>query len=163
MFSASVVFPIAGLVALLQQLERILHCLTQRNEVRATAAALFGNAEYLHFSGRKHFLAIAPFRLEAVIDDFSAGIDQLPHHRFFAHDLGVGADVCRRRRGAGKFNQVAGAADLLGKIVGLEPLTQGNGIEGLALFRQLADAAIDQPMVAPIEILLGEKVAYAIQ
>src|SRR3546814_10618840 len=59
----------------------------------------------------------------------SAGIDQLPHHRLFAHDGGVRRNIRRRWRGAGQLDQVCGTTGLLGELIGFQPFAQGDRIE----------------------------------
>ena len=150
-------------VAFLQDLEGVLHGVAQADEVGAAAAALLGDLEHPHLGGRQHFLAVAALGLEAVVDDFGAGFDQLPQHGLLAHDFGVGADVGGRGRGAGQFDQVTGAADLFAERIGLEPLAQGDRVEGFVLFAQLADGAVDEPVVTPVEVVFGEEVADAVE
>src|SRR3546814_14442756 len=88
--------------------------------------------------------AFATLGLEAVVDDARADLDQLPQHRLVAHDLGVGGDVGGRRRGAGEFDQVGPAGNLLGQALGLEPFAEGQRVVGPVLFRNPADRAVDR-------------------
>src|SRR5690606_19436084 len=96
--------------------------------------------------------AFAAVGLEAVVDDPGADLDQLPQHGLVANDLGVGGDVGGRRRGAGQFDQVGAAGDLLGQALGLEPFAEGDRVVGPVLFRKLADRAVDQLVVAAVEV-----------
>ncbi|MDQ1092891.1 hypothetical protein QE400_002304 [Xanthomonas sacchari] len=85
-------------------------------------------------------------------------LDQLPQHRLVADDLGVGGDVGGRRRGAGQLDQVGAVADHLQLALRFEPLAQGHRVERAPLLGQLADRAVDQLVIAPVEVLVGELV-----
>src|SRR3546814_3693506 len=92
------------------------------------------------------------------LDDARADLDQLPQHRLVAHDLGVGGDVGGRRRGAGQLDQVGPAGNLLGQALGLEPFAEGHRVVGPVLFRKLADRAVDQLVVAAVEVAVDQVV-----
>src|SRR5690606_13750430 len=149
----------AALEALLQHLEGVAQRGVEAGEVGAAAGAGLGDGEHLLLGAGQQLGAVAAFRLEAVVDDLGADLDQLPQHRLVAHDLGVGADVGGRRRGRGQLDQVGAAADLLRIALRVEPLAQGHRVERLALLGQLADRAVDQLVVAAVEVLLHQHVA----
>ncbi len=84
--------------------------------------------------------------------DFVAGGDELPEDRALADDLGVGADVRRRRRVAGDRAEVGEAADLLEPALALEVLGNRDGVAGAADLRDFHDRLEDEPVVAAVEI-----------
>jgi hypothetical protein len=52
---------------------------------------------------------------------------------------------------------------LLGELIGLQPLAQGDGVERAVLGCQLAHRAENRAMVAAVEILLDQHVGDAVQ
>ena len=80
-----------ALVALVQDLERILDRRAHRHEAfapRAPASAIWNT---LLLGGLEQFLDGPAFGPERIVGDLGAGVDQLPQHRFLAHDVGVRA------------------------------------------------------------------------
>jgi hypothetical protein len=149
-------------VSLLQDAERIPDRAAHRDEALASTGAGLGDPEHALLGRFQHFAAATPFGLEAIIGDVRANIDQLPQNRLLAHDVGVGGDVGRARRGAGQLQNIAAASDLLGMALRFEPLTQRHRVAGLAGLRQFADRAEDELVVAAIEVLFGQAICHLI-
>jgi hypothetical protein len=72
------------------------------------------------------------------------------------------ADVGGRGRGGGERTQVGNAAHRLQVLGALQAFRQGNHVRRPAALDQLDDVVIDQPMVAAVEIGLGEQIGDAI-
>src|SRR5690606_34933484 len=154
--------PAAVREAGLQDIECLGHGRVDRHEVAAPACAGLGDREHLLFGTGEDLAAVAAVGLETVVDDAGADLDQLPQHRLVAHNLGVGGDVRRRRRGAGQFDQVGTAGHLLGQALRLEPFAQRHRVVGAVLLGQLADRAVDQLVVAAVEVAVDQLVRDAV-
>ncbi|EEF93420.1 hypothetical protein CATMIT_01951, partial [Catenibacterium mitsuokai DSM 15897] len=139
-------------VARLQHVEGFRQRLGHRGEVGAPARAGFGDGEHLLLGLGQDFAAVAAVGLEAVVDDLGADLDQLAHHRLVANDFGVGGDVGGRGRGRGQLDQIGAAGDLFAEPLRVEPLAQGHRVERAAALGQLADRAVDQLVVAAVEV-----------
>ena len=124
---------------------------------------MLGDRQHAGLGRVEDLAGLAAIGLEAVVDDAGADFDQLPQHGLVAHDLGIGDDVGGRGRGAGQFDQVGAAGDLFGLAHRFKPLAQLHRVVGAVLLREFADGAVDQLVVATIEILVGEDVGDAVE
>ncbi|MFI3487678.1 hypothetical protein, partial [Klebsiella pneumoniae] len=61
---------------------------------------MFSDGEHALLRRGQQLTAVTALRLEAIVDDVGADLDQLPQHGLVTHDLGLSHDVGRRRRGA---------------------------------------------------------------
>jgi hypothetical protein len=94
--------------------------------------------------------------------NFVADRDELPHDRALAHDLGVAADVVRRRRVLREARQVGEPARPLLVLARLDRLGDRDDVGGLALLDELGDVPEDAPVIVAIEIVDRDRVADAI-
>ena len=143
-------------MARLQHVEGFDQRLGDGYEVAAAAGAGLGDREHLLLGDGQDLAAVATTGLEAVVDDARPDFDQLAQHRLVADDLGIGDDIGGRRRGAGQFNEIGAAGNLLGKTLGLEPLAKRDRVIRAIALGQFADGPIDQLVVAAVEIGIDE-------
>jgi len=153
----------AVLGALLQHVEGLDQRAAHRGEVLAATAVALGNGEDFLFRLGQQFGGIAALRLEPVVDDAGTDIDQLSLDCLVADDIGVGLDVGRAGRAGGELDQVGATGDLLGLALRVEPVAHRHRIARLVLLHQFADRAIDQLVVAAVEIVLDELVGHPIE
>ena len=140
----------AGCGALGQAVVHPLHHRRDRLQLARLAVqqptdAALGLAHQLH--------AAAAVRGEPIVHHRRADLDQLPQPGLVGHDLGIGPDVRRRRRGAGQLQQVGTLTHLVQLAARLEPLADGHRVEGLLLGGQLGDGPENQLVVAAVEVL----------
>ena len=67
----------AVLVAVVQDLECILHRRAHRDETLAPPRAGLGDSEHLLLGGLQYFLTRPAFRLKGIADDFRPGVNEL--------------------------------------------------------------------------------------
>ena len=123
------------------------------NETDLAARSALRDLEHRAFRVVDDFARFAPLGLECAADDQIAGGDELPQHRALADDVGIGADVGRRRRVARERAQIGQPADLIEQPLALEVPGQRDGIAGLAALDQTRDRFEYQAVIVSVEIL----------
>lgn len=113
-------------------------------------------------SKRQKLAGVAPVRFKSGVGGFGADVDELPLNRLVADDFGVGAHVGGAGRVGRKLDQVRAIGDLLTEPHRNEPIPYHAPVSGFALASgvQLADGAVDQLVVAAVEIPLGQDVSH---
>jgi hypothetical protein len=116
------------IVATVELVNALHHLRQQRldgNPALGAAGALLGDGEDLGLGLVEHFLDLFALRIERVAGNFIGHRDQFAQHATVAHDLGVAADVGRRRRVLRHGVQVLQAAHFLGLAQGRERFVDG--------------------------------------
>ena len=88
----------------------------------------FGDFENPGFGEIEQIFAGSPLRVEAGFGDLVGHRNHLAHHRAFAHDVSIGADVRRAGRVFGQFGQVGEAADAVQLPLTLQRLRKGDQV-----------------------------------
>ncbi len=123
------------------------------NEARLAARSALRDLEHRAFRVVDDLARLAPLGLERAADDEVAGRDELPQHRAFADDVGIGADVRGGRRVARERAQVGEPPDLFEQALALEVPGERDRITGLAAFDETRDRLEDQAVIVAVEIL----------
>lgn len=83
-------------------------------------------------SARSSRSAGSPLRVEAGFGDLVGHRNHFAHHRAFAHDVGIGADVSRAGRVFGQFGQIGEAAHAVQLPLTLQRLGERNQVNRTA-------------------------------
>ena len=147
-----------ALVQLVDAVDRAAQQLADVHEALARAPALLGDAEDGALGLVEQLADAAPLGLVGAPGDLGAHARELAQHRVLAHDVGVVGDVGRAGGVLGERAEVGEAACLLEQALAVEPLREGDHVEGPAGLGERRDGAEDQAVVAAVEVLLRDAV-----
>ena len=92
----------------------------------------FGDFENPGFGEVEQIFAGSPLWVEAGFGDLVGHRNHFAHHRAFAHDVGIGADVSRAGRIFGQFSQIGEAAHAVQLPLTLQRLGERNQVNRAA-------------------------------
>src|SRR5690606_15359869 len=119
----------------------------------APARLLLRDLEHGLLGVVEDLLAAAPLRVEDGLADLRGGADELTQDGALADDVDVGADIAGAWGVLDERRQIRQAAGLLEAAVVLQPLRDGDDVEGLALRVQRRDGLEDQAVIVAVEVL----------
>ena len=79
-----------------------------------------------------------------------------------ADDSGIGLDIGRARRADQKIADIAGAAGVIELLAGTQMLADSQIVAVLAVMDEIADRAVDQPVVLAGEIAAGQQIRHVV-
>ena len=132
------------------------------DQALVAARAGLGDLEHARLGLVEQLPHILAHRVQSGIGDAGAHFDQLPLDGALAHDLGVTPDVVRRWRVLRQRSQIGQPAGLVLVLALLDRLEHRDHVGGPVLLHQLADVAVDAPMVVAVEIAFRENVGDAL-
>ena len=156
---------VGRILAVVEHLDALDHVAQQRRDRLETlhvAIAGLGDLEDLLLGDIEQLLDVATCRIECGAGDFIADGHQLAQHRPLMHDLGIAADIGRRRRRVGDFAQIGKAAGLLDLVGLLDGLEHGDHVGRTGGIDQLADMREDAAVIVAIEIRLADDIGDAL-
>ncbi len=156
---------VARVVAAVEEVDPLHHLREQLMDVveaAAGAGARLRDLEHLRLGLVEQLPDLLAGRAERAVGDVVADRDELPHDRALAHDLGVAADVVRRRRVLREARQVGEPAGPLLVLARLDRLGDRDHVGRLALLDELRDVPEDAPVIVAVEIVDGDRIADAI-
>lgn len=89
--------------------------------------------------------------IEAEVRDEFRSLDELAHHSFLPHYLGIVFDVGRGGDGGGELGEEGGAADSLKKFLLLQARGEREQVDRLVLGKELEHRVVDGTMLLEVE------------
>ena len=151
--------------ALEQFLDTLDHLRQQRldlDEALPAARAFLGDAEHAALGFVEDLFGIASRRVQCTGGDLVTRRDQPAQHRALAHDLGIAANIGRRRRVLRQRAEVGKPARIVGLVRIAQRLEHRHRVGRLAGVDESADRREDQSVVVAIEVIGADQIGNAV-
>ncbi len=156
---------VAWIVLVVQCLDALDDLLQQRLDVDKALLSPctgLGNFEHLGFGFIQKVSSRTTCGGICGIGNFRANLGKPPHDRPLAHNFRVSPDICRGRGVLGHYPDIGKSSNILQFSRYFERFGYSYHVCWFAMFNQLADMAINKPVILPVKIILGDDVGHLI-